>query len=122
MIQLQPLDSAVPIQDQFEAEASPVVLVNVFRFDPEDEAAVVKAWEHDANWMKQQPGYISTQLHRAVGESAMMLNYAIWESVGHFQAAFSSPDFHAALGSYPDSTIASPHLFERIAVPNLCAA
>jgi heme-degrading monooxygenase HmoA len=120
MIQLQPLDAAVPIQAQLGEDVAPVILVNMFRFAPEDEAAVVKAWEHDANWMKQQPGYISTQLHRAVGQSAMFMNYAVWESVAHFQAAFSNPEFHAALGAYPDSTIASPHLFERIAVPNLC--
>ncbi len=122
MIQLQPLDSEVPIQAQLGAQASPVVLVNIFRFAPEDEAALVQAWEHDANWMKQQPGYISTQLRRAVGDSAMFMNYAVWESVAHFAAAFAHPDFHAALGAYPDSTIASPHLFERVAVPNLCTA
>ena len=120
MIQLQPLDSAVPIQAQLAENVSPVVLINLFRFAPEDEAAVVDAWEHDANWMKKQPRYISTQPHRAVGQSAMFLNYAVWESVAHFRAAFSDPEFHAALAAYPDATVASPHLFERIAVPNLC--
>lgn len=122
MIQLQPLDSAVPIQAQLGEDLAPVILVNMFHFAPEDEAAVIEAWEHDANWMKQQPGYISTQLHRAVGQSAMFMNYAVWESVGHFRAAFSNPDFHAALAAYPDGTVASPHLFERIAVSNLCTA
>ena len=60
------------------------------------------------------------QLHRAIGESHVFLNYAVWESVAHFKAAFSHPDFRAALGAYPSSVVASPHLFERIAVPNLC--
>lgn len=122
MLQLQPLDPVVPIQAQLGEDVSPVILVNVFRFPAEDEAAVVAAWEHDANWMKQQPGYISTQLHRAVGQSCLYMNYAVWESAAHFRAAFSNPEFHAALAAYPDGTVASPHLFTRTAVPNLCTA
>lgn len=49
MIQLRPLDSEVPIQAQLAENVSPVVLVNLLRFAPEDEAAVIDAWEHDAN-------------------------------------------------------------------------
>jgi heme-degrading monooxygenase HmoA len=78
------------------------------------------AREHDANWMKRQPGYISTQLHRAIGGSSLFLNYAVWDSVAHFRAAFNRPDFKQALRNYPSSVVASPHLFSRIAVPNLC--
>lgn len=72
--------------------------------------------------MKKQPGYISTQLHKAVGESSMYLNYAIWDSVADFRAAFSNPEFQNALGHYPSSAVTSPHLFEKIAVPNCCVA
>ena len=53
--------------------------------------------EDDANWMKRQPGYISTQLHKAIGGSNLFLNYAVWESVAHFRAAFNHPDFKMAL-------------------------
>jgi TolA-binding protein len=31
------------------------------------------------------------------------MNYAIWESVAHFRAAFNHPDFKSALAQYPDS-------------------
>ena len=122
MLQLKSLDPACPIDRQLSAEQSPVVLVNVFTVDPADADALVKAWEADANWMKKQPGYISTQLHRAVGPSTMFFNYAVWESVAHFRQAFAHPDFHASLAGYPSSTVAAPHLFEKIAVANLCAA
>jgi heme-degrading monooxygenase HmoA len=70
--------------------------------------------------MKRQPGFISTQLHRAIGESATYLNYAVWESVAHFRAAFSHPEFRAKLTAYPASTIASPHLFQKVAIPDIC--
>ena len=80
------------------------------------------AWEKDANWMKRQPGFLSTQLHRAIGGSHLFMNYAVWESVEHFRAAFTHPDFVGALAAYPSSAVAQPHLFARVAVPNLCAA
>ena len=122
MLQLRPLDAQVPIQQQLGAQASPVILINVFTVDPSDVDALMKAWEHDANWMKQQPGYLSTQLHRGIGGSSVFLNYAVWESVAHFRAAFTHPDFASALAAYPSSAVAQPHLFSRVAVPNLCAA
>ena len=31
-------------------------------------------------------------------------------------------DFVSAMASYPSSAVAQPHLFVRVAVPNLCAA
>jgi heme-degrading monooxygenase HmoA len=106
--------------EQLGSEVSPVVLINMFQVAEADVPALLRAWEDDANWMKRQPGYISTQLHRAIGASNLFLNYAVWESVAHFRAAFNHPDFNAALAKYPASVVASPHLFSRVAVPNLC--
>ncbi len=119
-MQLKPLDTQVPIFQQLSAEVSPVVLVNIFQVDEADKDALLKAWENDANWMKQQSGYISTQLHQAIGGSNVFFNYAVWESVAHFRAAFEHPDFKSALQQYPASAVASPHLFQRLSVPNLC--
>jgi precorrin-2 methylase len=56
------------------------VLVNLFTLDKADEETFLKAWQDDAVFMKRQPGFISTQLHRAIGESPTYLNYAVWES------------------------------------------
>lgn len=122
MVNMKPLDPAFPIQQQLETDAGPVVLVNVFTVDPGDQDALVEAWKSDALWMKQQPGYISTQIHKAVGDSSMYLNYAVWDSVADFRAAFTNPEFHNALSHYPSSAVTSPHLFEKIAVPNCCTA
>ena len=119
-MQFQPLDPNVPIFRQLHTEVSPVILINMFQVAEAEIPALLRAWENDANWMKKQRGYISTQLHEAIGGSAMFLNYAVWESVSHFSAAFNHPEFKSALEQYPSSTIASPHLFRRIAVPNIC--
>lgn len=121
-MQLRELDATFPIGRQLGAEASPAVLVNVFEVDPSEADALVRAWETDARWMKRQPGYISAQLHRPVGESRLYMNYAVWESVAHFRAAFTNPEFQAALAHYPQSTVAAPHLFQKVAVSGICTA
>ena len=121
MLQLRPLDAAFPIEQQLQGSATPVVLVNLFTVDEADIPALMMAWEKDANWMKQRPGFLSTQLHRAIGGSHMFMNYAVWDSVENFRAAFTHPDFVSALAAYPSSAVAQPHLFARVAVPNLCA-
>jgi len=120
MLQLKPLDDNVPIFQQLGADVSPVILVNVFNVAESDIPALLKAWEEDANWMKKQPGYISTQLHQGIAGSTVFMNYAVWESVALFNAAFNHPDFKNALEHYPSSAVASPHLFSRLTVPNLC--
>jgi heme-degrading monooxygenase HmoA len=120
MVQLQPLDPNVPIFQQLQTDQSPVILVNLFRVAAADLPALLKAWTQDAEWMKRQPGFISTQLHQAIAGSTMLLNYAVWESVAHFRAAFNHPEFKVALDQYPSSAIASPHLFTRLSIPNLC--
>ena len=119
---LRPLDPAFPIERQLAVDASPVVLVNVFTLDKVDEQAFLEAWQADAGFMKQQPGFISTQLHRAIGESPTYLNYAVWETTAHFRAAFSNPMFRAKLSSYPPSAVATPHVFQKVAVPGICVA
>ena len=120
MLQLRPLDPAIPIFEQIQTEQSPVILVNVFTVAEGDIPALLAAWAEDAEWMKRQQGYISTQLHRGIAGSTVFLNYAVWESVAYFRAAFTHPSFKSALERYPSSAVASPHLFERLTVPNLC--
>jgi heme-degrading monooxygenase HmoA len=119
---LRPLDPNFPIERQLGIEAGPVVLVNVFTLDKADEPSFLKVWQDDAAFMKRQPGFISTQLHRALGDSPTYLNYAVWESTAAFRAAFAHPDFQARLSAYPSSAVASPHLFQKVAVPDICVA
>ncbi len=122
MLQLKPLDETVPIFRQLSAEQAPVVLVNMFNVAQDDIPALLQAWSADANWMKQQPGYISTQLHRGIAGSTVFMNYAVWESTSAFAAAFSHPEFVAQLSAYPSSVVASPHLFRKVQVHNVCVA
>lgn len=119
---IQPLDPSFPIESQIELDISPVVLVNLFSLDKADEQDFLNIWQSDADFMKQQPGFVSTQLHRAVGESLLYLNYAIWESNTAFRAAFKHPAFLDKLSVYPPSAISKPHLFQKVTVPGICVA
>ncbi|WP_222374170.1 antibiotic biosynthesis monooxygenase family protein [Rhizobium leguminosarum] len=119
---MRPMDPAFPIDRQIAIDASAIVLINLFTLDKADEQAFLDAWQADAAFMKRQPGFISTQMHRAVGESPAYLNYAVWESTADFRAAFSHPEFRAKLSAYPSSAVASPHLFQKLAVPGICVA
>jgi heme-degrading monooxygenase HmoA len=120
MLQIQPLDVNVPIFRQLQTDGSPVILVNIFQVPEEDLESLLTAWSADASWMKRQPGFISTQLHQGIAGSTVLMNYAVWESVAHFRAAFNHPEFKQSLEQYPSSAIGSPHLFTRLAVSNLC--
>ena len=120
MLLLRPLDPAIPIERQLGIDASPVVLINLFTLDKADEQAFLKAWRPDAEFMKRRPGFISTQLHRAIGENPTYLNSAVWESTAAFRAAFTQPEFRATLSTYPSSAVAQPHLFQKVAVAGVC--
>ena len=115
---LYPASDRTPDRDR----RPPVILVNPFTLDKANEQTFLKVWQDDAAFMKRQPGFISTQLHRAVGESPTYLNYAVWQSTADFRAAFTHPEFVAKLSAYPPSAVASPHLFQKVAVADICVA
>ena len=122
MANFKELDATVSLAEQMQADEGPIVLMNVFTIDPADEDALLKAWAHDADFMKAQPGYISTQLHKGIAGSSTYINYAIWQDVASFRNAFTNPEFQKRIGNYPTSAVASPHLFKKIAVANHCVA
>ena len=116
------MDRTVTLADQLKGDGGAVVLVNTFVVPPEDADRFLAAWSADAAIMKRQPGFISTQLHRGIAGSGAFLNYAVWESVADFRAAFANPELRARIAEYPESATASPHLFRPVAVPGVCVA
>ena len=122
MLKIEELDAVVSLADQMQSEEGPIVLINLFTVDPADEDVLLKAWTHDADFMKTRPGYISTQLHAGIAGSSTFVNHAIWQDVASFRAAFTDPEFLKRLADYPDSAVARPHLFRKLAVENHCTA
>lgn len=107
---------------QLAHEAGPVVLINTFSVAPDDVERLLAAWTADAAFMQDQPGFISTQLHRGIAGSTTFTNVAEWDSARSLQAAFQSAGFQERLASYPESAVATPHLFVKVAVPGISGA
>ena len=120
MLELVEMDDSVTLQQQMGLEIAPVILINQFKVKPEEASQLLDAWARDATFLKTQPGFISAQLHRGIGGSGVFINYAVWQSIADFRQAFAQPEFRQSLAAYPPSTKASPHLFQKVAVPNIC--
>jgi heme-degrading monooxygenase HmoA len=118
-MRLREMDDHVKYMEQLRADDGPVVLINVFNVAPGDAERFLDVWADDATYMKRQPGFITTQLHRGTAGSGTFVNVAEWESAGALGRAFASPEFQQSLEQYPDSAVASPHVFEKISVPGV---
>jgi hypothetical protein len=64
MPQLVEMDRHVSLFEQMDEQVGSVILINTFTVEPEEADQLQEAWASDAAFMKQQPGFISTQLHR----------------------------------------------------------
>jgi heme-degrading monooxygenase HmoA len=120
MAKLVEIDESAKFRAQLEEDVSPVVFLNQFHVKPEDFEKFLTGWQKDAEFFKSQPGFISAQLHKGIGVSGIFINYTIWESTTQFRKAVDKSNFQTWLSNYPDSTIISPHLFKKVAVPGIC--
>ena len=117
------MDRQVTYAEQLgAADDEPIQLINVFTMDASDVQSFLEVWADDAAYMKRQPGFICTQLHRGTGGSAAFVNVATWESPAALRAAFTAPEFQAAVVRYPQSVEATPHVCTAVAVPGICTA
>jgi quinol monooxygenase YgiN len=120
------MDDRVKFKDQIEEKImGSVILINKFNVKPNKVEQFLKDWAEDAARFKQEPGFISTQLHRGIGKSSVFINYAVWESMEHYKKAANkilfSTQSQSPLLKYDDkSLVISPHLFTKVAVPGIC--
>ncbi|MDF0680767.1 MAG: antibiotic biosynthesis monooxygenase [Candidatus Nitrosocosmicus sp.] len=115
------MDENVSIFSQMNEDVGPVILINKFDVNPSESDAFVEAWAEEAEKFKGQAGFISTQLHRGIGGSGIFINYAVWESTAQFKNAVNKVmNPNDRMSRYPTSTVASPHLFKKVAVAGVC--
>ena len=120
------MDDKVKFKDQIEEKImGSVILINKFNVGQGKVEQFLKDWGEDATNFKQQPGFISAQLHKGIGKSSVFINYAVWESMEHYKKAinkmlFSSKSRSPLLKYDDESLVLSPHLFKKIAVPGIC--
>jgi heme oxygenase (mycobilin-producing) len=96
---------------------SKVMLINPFEVPPGREDECLAFWRRVADYMRRQPGFISTRLHRAMAPGARFafVNLAEWESAEHFGAAVGSPEFLALVEPYMEVFPHYPGLYQVVA-------
>jgi quinol monooxygenase YgiN len=114
------MDERVTFVEQMDEDTGPVMQINKFNVNPDEVDEFLKAFAATAEVLKRQPGYISAQLHRGIAGSSVFLNYEVWESAEHFKQAIGSSEFQSSIVGLPPSTVMSPHLFKKVAVPGIC--
>jgi len=121
MTKVVEMDERVSIFSQMNEDVGPVILINKFNVDPSESYEFVKAWAEEAENFKGQIGFISTQLHKGIGGSGIFINYAVWESASQFKNAVNKVmNPNDRMSGYPPGTVASPHLFKKVAVAGVC--
>ena len=120
------MDDRVKFKDQVEEKiVGSVILINKFNVAQGKVEQFLKDWGEDATNFKQQPGFISTQLHQGIGKSSVFINYAVWESIEYYKKAvnkilFRSKSLSPLLKYDDESLVISPHLFKKVAIPGIC--
>lgn len=66
-----------------------VVLINAFEVPRGKEAEALASWQRSRDFLKSQPGYIGTRLHRNIDPDGKfhLVNVARWRSAADFKAA-----------------------------------
>ena len=129
MVKFVEMDERVKFKEQIAEKINgSVILINKFNVEPDKVEQFLKDWTEDAKGFKQQPGFISTQMHKGIGKSSVFINYAVWESLEHYKEAVTkiifSSDTPSPILKYDkyndESLVISPHLFKKVAIPGIC--
>ena len=96
-----------------------VILINPFEVPPTDAERFLSGWSEAADYMRRQPGFAGTRLHRALSPEARFgfINVAEWESPQHFEAAVTNPEFRELTKGGPPG---NPSLYEVVRTNEAC--
>ena len=97
-----------------------IILINPFIVPQGKLEESIKYWESHKNFLKTQPGYISTKLHQALQDQSFLgeatyqlINVAVWESQEAFNSA--AQKMRANLGNdNVEGLIGAPSLYKVI--------
>ena len=95
---------------------SKVILINAFEIPQGKEDECLVFWEKAAEYMRRQPGFIATRLHRAIAPGARfpLINMAEWESRERLEAAVSREEFKNLIAPYMEICPHYPGLYEVV--------
>jgi heme-degrading monooxygenase HmoA len=77
MVKIVEMDERITIEKQLDEDVGPIVMMNKFNVDPKEVDEFLQVFAMTTETFKQQPGFISAQLHRGIGGSTTFVNYVI---------------------------------------------
>jgi heme-degrading monooxygenase HmoA len=91
-----------------------VVLINAFEVPPDGDDAFLAAWEQTRRFLRGQPGYLATRLHRSLSPDAdfRFVNIGRYTNPQAFQAAVGQPGFRQAAAAIQHR--AHPSLYQVV--------
>lgn len=93
-----------------------VILINPFEVPEGREQECLAVWERAAEYMRAQPGFLTSKLHRAIapGGRFHFINIAEWQSADDFHAAIGKQEFKDLSAASMDAFPHFPGLYEVI--------
>jgi heme-degrading monooxygenase HmoA len=93
------------------SDADPVVLINVYRCEPERQAVLMEHLEVMLAAQRGAEGFVSATLHRGLnGKTAAV--YAVWRSRDDWKAMARTPEVARAMEPIMAIATFEPHLYE----------
>ncbi|GAQ08085.1 hypothetical protein ALT_5406 [Aspergillus lentulus] len=119
----KPLDTSTTFEAMLSTNppVGPIVLLNVISIPRgADKESFLKTWRRTGEVLKKAPGYISTQLHQAIGDGNFIVNYAVWESNEDLKNGLALPEFRKICEDFPDGTEFRAAVLQKAAIDGIC--
>lgn len=119
----KPLDRSTTFEAMLTTKppVRPVVLLNVISIPQgADKELFLKTWRRTGEILKNAPGYISTQLHHAIGDGNFIVNYAVWETNEDLKNGLALPEFRKACENFPDGTEFRAAVLQKASIDGIC--
>ncbi len=99
-------------EDPMPEGAEGVILINPFEVSDSDDEEFLAAWERARDFLREQPGYLGTRLHRNLYSPAEFryVNRGAFATAEEFGQAISHPEFPGSAMPYK----AHPMLYEIV--------
>ena len=104
-----------PAAAQADEMSKNTVLINTFTVPADKLEETIVYWEQARDFLKEQPGYVSTKLHQSLSPDAkyLLVNVAEWTSPEAFKAANAQMQEKASLPKI-EGVIPGPGLYRVI--------
>ncbi|SFS50485.1 antibiotic biosynthesis monooxygenase family protein [Brevundimonas viscosa] len=94
---------------------TPVVLINVYRCEPEKQAALMDHLAAVVRAQRGRDGFVSATLHRGLNGRVAAV-YGVWRSREDWKAMARHPEVAAAMEPVLAAATFEPHLYEPVEV------